>query len=51
MPYTGSKKEHFSRIEKGLDMSRTGGGILSRISKMISWGKTFRLVLETDPWA
>lgn len=46
---TGSMKMQFSKIEKGLDVSRAGGGILSRISSMMSWGKLFSPVEESFP--
>lgn len=49
--YTGSKKVQSSRIEKGLDVSRTGDGILSKIFNMMSCGKAFRLVHGPVPWA
>lgn len=46
----GSMKEQFSKIEKGLDVSRAGGGILSRISSMMSWGKVSSPVEGISPF-
>lgn len=40
----------FSRMEKGLEVSRMGAGVLSRTSNIKSWGRSSRQVLELRLW-
>ncbi|KAJ8627316.1 hypothetical protein MRB53_020623 [Persea americana] len=39
-----------SIIEKGLEVSRMGAGILSKTSNIKSWGRSSRQVLELRLW-
>lgn len=50
MALVGSMKEQFSKIEKGLEVSRRGVGIFSRISSKRSCGKYSSLGLGFRFW-